>query len=282
MIPPGSGFVFTAASIQDYVNCPRRFELRHLRQLPWPAVEAEPLAAYEAELVASAAFHRLAQQHQLGLPPERLTALASGPAQGMLAAWWRNYLASPPANLPPERHAAVVLSAPVGAHRLLASYDLIAVAPGAAGRAVIVDWRTARRRVPGAELAARLATRVARYVLVRAGAALNGGRAWQPEQVEMCYWFANFPEQPERLPYSAEEFADDTALLSGMIAQAAHAQEFLRTTHIEPCRFCSYRSLCRFGVEAGRLDELADAEDAAAAAPIFDPDADVAYPLEFP
>ena len=44
-LPPT--FQFSQNSLQDYVDCPRRFQLRYLLRQPWPAVESEPLSEYE-------------------------------------------------------------------------------------------------------------------------------------------------------------------------------------------------------------------------------------------
>ena len=35
-------FHFSQGSLQDYVDCQRRFQLRYLMKLAWPAVDAEP------------------------------------------------------------------------------------------------------------------------------------------------------------------------------------------------------------------------------------------------
>jgi hypothetical protein len=114
--------------------------------------------------------------------------------------WLENYLQSAPADLPRERRPEVTLSVALAGHRLVAKFDLLASDPGR--RVVIVDWKTWHARPDRVWLAARLQTRVYRYVLVEGGAALNGGQRWQPDQVEMVYWFADHPDRPERLPYS--------------------------------------------------------------------------------
>jgi PD-(D/E)XK nuclease superfamily len=258
MIVP-EDFQFSQASLQDYVDCRRRFQLRYLLELAWPAIQAEPVEEQEVHARQGELFHRLVQQHQQGIRAERLASIAQAADQARddsrLSLWWENYLRAAPADLPPQRHPEVTLSAPVGRHRLLAKYDLIAADPDR--RAVIVDWKTSRFRPGRAWLAARLQTRVYRYVLVEAGAALNGGRPWQPDQVEMVYWFASHPDSPERLQYGAREHSADREYLGALVAEIETAGEddFFLTGDVRRCRLCPYRSLCDRGVEAGEADD---------------------------
>jgi hypothetical protein len=58
-------------------------------------------------------------------------------------------------------------------------------------------------------LAIRWQTRVYRALLVHAGAHLNGGKPIQPEQIEMRYWFSDFPNDPAVFPYQADQFKRD-------------------------------------------------------------------------
>jgi len=171
-------FQFSQGSLQDYVDCPRRFQLRYLLRLAWPAVKAEPALENERHLQQGAAFHRLIHQHLLGIAPERLSSTVT---DADLRRWWRNYLEHGARDLPATRHPEVVLSAPMGGYRLIAKYDLIAVDAGRRG--VIVDWKTSRRRPRRRWLAERLQTKVYPYLLVRAGSHLNAGQPFEPEQV---------------------------------------------------------------------------------------------------
>jgi hypothetical protein len=229
-------FQFSQGSLQDYVDCPRRFQLRYIQRLAWPAVEAEPPLENERHLQQGAAFHRLVHQHVLGLSPERLSSTITDED---LSRWWHNYLESGLTDLPTSHYPEVVLSTPVNGHRLVAKYDLIAIDPvlsgacpersrrvegsgqrvdfGELSRAVIVDWKTSRKRPQRKWLAERLQTRVYPYLLVRAGSHLKEGQPFQPEQVEMVYWFANFPDDPERFPYDAAQYDADGAYLASLI-----------------------------------------------------------------
>ena len=291
-------FQFSQASLQDYVDCPRRFQLRYIQRLAWPAVEAEPALENERHLQQGAAFHRLVHQHLLGLSPERLSSTITDED---LSRWWHNYLEGAPAALAELRYPEVVLSAPVSGHRLLAKYDLIALmGSGGLGRspsttlrtgpspiekadfgeplglsvsteldevsgrrlsrAVILEWKTSRKRPRRKWLTERLQTRVYPYLLVRAGSHLveNGEwRPFQPEQIEMVYWFANFPEDSERFPYDAAQYDADGDYLTSLFEEIENLGEndFPLTTKERRCRYCSYRSLCRRGVRAGPFDE---------------------------
>ncbi len=199
-----SDFHFSQGSLQDFVDCPRRFQLRYLDRIAWPAVQAEPILENERHLQQGELFHLMVQQHLVGVPVERLTAMAQGDAD--LAGWWQAYLDAAPAALPGQRFPEVTLSAPLGAsgeRRLVAKYDLVVLTPD--GRAVIFDWKTSRHRPPRRWLAERLQTRVYPYLLLHAGVDLNGGRPLAPEQIEMVYWFAGFPDRPERFVYSADK-----------------------------------------------------------------------------
>lgn len=250
-------FQFSQNSLQDYVDCPRRFQLRYLLRQPWPAVQSEPLEEFERLLEQGRLFHQLMQQHNRGLPEEQLAQMIH---DADLRRWWRNYLESPPPDLPTSlRRAEASLSTPVAGYRLVARYDLLALDPQR--RAVIVDWKTNQKRPNSAHLAGRLQTRVYPYVLVQAGTALNDGAAWQPEQVSLVYWFAEYPAQPEILPYDEERYLADTAYLADLIAdiadRAASDEEVWPLTSDERhCRFCTYRSLCNRGALAGAMEDF--------------------------
>jgi len=252
-----TNFQFSQASLQDYVDCPRRFQLRYVRRLAWPALEAEPPLENERHLQQGAAFHRLAHQHVLGLPPERLSSAVT---DADLRRWWHNYLERGPEDLPESRYPEVVLSGSVSGHRLVAKYDLVAADLGR--RTVIVDWKTSRKRPRRKWLAGRLQTRVYPYLLVRAGFHLNAGQPLEPEQVEMIYWFANFPAAPERFTYDTAQYEADEVYLTLLIREIKEMiesmgdKDLLLTTQQEHCcRYCVYRSLCQRGVSAGLFDE---------------------------
>ena len=239
-------FTFSQTSIQDYYDCPRRFQLRYINHLAWPAIETEPVLENERFQQEGQLFHRLVQQERIGLPSEVLSRLANTPD---LARWWENYRGYDFKINDYAQYAELTLAAPIGAYRLLAKYDLLAIQPGQ--KAVIFDWKTSRKRPRDEWMAARMQTRIYRAMLVQAGAFLNGGVPIQPEDVEMIYWYADFPSEPVHFPYKASEYKRDWDFVNEIINEIGNRRHFPLTEDEKKCIFCPFRSYCDRGVKAG-------------------------------
>jgi hypothetical protein len=256
---PGS-FIFSQSSLQDFVDCPRRFQLRYLEQMSWPAVETEPLLENEKRQQNGRSFHLLVQQHLLGLGVEQLASQAASPD---LASWWKNFLAAGPELVGWKLYPEKALAAPLGENRLMAKYDLIAFHPD--GRATIYDWKTYHRRPRNEAMAARQQTRVYRSLLVQAGAGLQppAGPAesgnLDPGKIEMIYWYADYPTEPARFPYRKSQFHRDWEGLTSLVQEIRTHRFFAMTEDDQKCAFCSYRSYCNRGSQAGQ-DELLESE----------------------
>jgi hypothetical protein len=213
-------------------------------------VETEPALENERRQQEGQLFHRLAQQHLLGIPAEKLTPLASTPN---LRRWWKNYLKVELDFTGYTKHTETMLSAPILTFRLLAKYDLIAVQEG---KALIVDWKTYAKRPRNEWMAARLQTRVYRALLVRAGAHLHNDQSLEPEQIEMVYWYADHPSEPARFHYDAAQYQCDWSGLEKLVQEITAAAEFPKTEDERICAFCPYRSYCERGIIAGESEEL--------------------------
>lgn len=251
-------FRFSQRSLQDYVDCARRFQLRYVIGQRWPAPQVEPIQEQEIFIEQGLSFHRLVHRRLIGISEELLA-----PKDPLLAEWWENYLRFPPPELPEAvRMPEAMLSAPLAGHRLTARYDLLAIDPGE--RAVIVDWKTSRYRPQRQLLGERLQTRVYLYLMIEGGEHLFGG-TFQAEQVSMIYWFADYPTEPEIFVYSSAQHTDNRAYLTGLIEDILSLDKGLEPTvsiEVWPlteeerrCKYCVYRSLCDRGVRAGTLDE---------------------------
>lgn len=247
-------FQFSQGSLQDFVDCPRRFQLKYIEQLAWPAVEAEPAMENENHLQKGAAFHRMVQQYLLGVPTEKLTLIAEQDAN--LAGWWENFQ-SFAKNLEDFKcYPEFSLSAPVGGFRLVGKYDLLSIVDD---KFTIYDWKTSRYLPKRQWIAANLQTRVYPYLLVEGGSQLKNGKRIKPSQIEMVYWFANFPAAPLKFPYNAEQYKDDQKYIDDLIKSIKRLDESPAslTDNEKRCRFCVYRSLCDRGIAAGPFDDYA-------------------------
>ena len=235
------------SSLQDYNDCPRRFELRYLEQLAYPAIETEPALENEKHQQEGEYFHRLAQQQLIGIPAEQVAKFAN---TENLQRWWDNFLPFSQTGLASltRRHAETTLSAPLGKFRLVAKYDLIGFDHD---KVYIYDWKTYRKRPKNEWLAIRWQTRVYRALLVQAGKHFNGGKPIQPEQIEMIYWFPDFPNDPARFAYKADQFKRDWDALTKLADEIATASSYPKTDEVSKCSYCPYRSYCNRGVRAG-------------------------------
>ena len=255
LLPPD--FQFSQRNLQDYVDCRRRFQLRFLQGLVWPAVEVEPHLEHEQRMQSGSAFHRLVQQHLLGVPPERLSEMLEAGNED-LQRWWRNYLGFVgQLHLGDRKLVETILSGPIGSYRLVAKYDLI-YWDEQESKVTIVDWKTSLNRPPRAWLVDRLQTRIYPYLLVNAGAPYSAGERLNPEQIEMLYWFAEHPDEPERFVYDFKGYQLDQEYLTGLIQEieGLTEDEFFLTDDETKCGFCTYRSLCNRGVGASTFDQF--------------------------
>ena len=281
-------FVFSQSSLQDYDDCPRRFELRYLRRCRWPAPTTKDALLWEQVTARGFAFHRLLRQSSSGMSGDVLERVAA--ADPDLLRWWHAYHEQPPTDVPDEfTRSEATLHARIATYRIEARYDLLTGNPGQ--RWLILDWKTNAHRSERVWLEKRLQSRVYPWVLATAGQQLNGGKPIQPEQVQMCYWFAEFPSQPERFSYSTERYESDERTLNGLIAEISgragqmrsapdeRADAFPKTEKHALCRFCVYRSLCWDSSEAGMLAEMADIESETFAP--LDVDLDTLTPIPF-
>lgn len=257
-MPLGPDFAFTQGSLGDYAECARRFELRYIMRLRYPALEVKQALEYEMRLRRGNRFHKLVQQHILGVPKDLLSQSLTDDAD--LAQWWESYLAHGLADLPPERHAEITLQTALGGQRLVAKYDLLALEPG--GAAVIVDWKTGEHVPSRGQLQRRMQTVVYRYVLAQAGTHLYG-EPIPPERIRMEYVFVAQGGQRLSFDYSAAQLAADESLLLEMIGAIGDAKEFPLTEHERRCKFCTYRAFCGRG-EAGDLREFVEDDDSEA------------------
>lgn len=255
-----TNFQFSQGSLQDYVDCPRRFQLKYIKQLAWPALEIQPAIENEDYLQRGANFHRLVQQHQLGVPIKLLTHLIEKDPN--LGIWWENYISALESleclaltNQNCNRYPEISLTAPIDNFRIIGKYDLLS---SYENKFIIYDWKTSRKLPKLEWIKKSLQTRLYPFLLVQAGSHLNNDKPIRPGQIKMIYWFANFPGSKLIFEFNNQNYDEDHLFLIKLIEEIKELDESpARMTENERrCRFCGYRSLCNRGIEAGFVEEL--------------------------
>ena len=244
------------SALSAFDRCQRRYYLRHVRRLEWPAPLTGSEQEWERSLRRGERFHLLVQQHALGLPADEI-ARASGDEE--LAAWWERFRRHPPPA--PEgpglrTHTELELEVTLtSGRRLLARFDRIVVSPGADGaRLDIFDWKTG---APSARehLERSWQTRVYRFVALEGAASLAPGPV-AAERIGFVYWQSALPEEPVVLPYDGGQHEEARGRIESAAAEIEARLEtgeeaFPRTDDIGRCRRCPYRTYCDRGREAG-------------------------------
>ena len=125
-------------------------------------------------------------------------------------------------------------------------------------------------------------TRIYPYLLVQAGNAILEGEQIQPEQIEMVYWFAEQPREPQIFSYSTEHCQLNHDYLVGLVTEieALSKDDFHLTADETKCKFCTYRSLCDRGIAAGDIDP-GEVFDDSASGDDFELDFDQVAEIEF-
>lgn len=163
-------FMFSQSSLQDFVDCPRRFELKYLLKQRYPAQEVDDMLEFEARMAQGQAFHQLVHQHQIGIPADVLQTRIQDNEVGK---WFQTYLKNGLDGIPEKRYPEKTLTIPIGDYGLLAKIDLLTV-----GDTIkIIDWKTSKF-IPKLEtLTRRLQTRVYLYVVAKGVAYLTKGKS---------------------------------------------------------------------------------------------------------
>ena len=260
----GAGeLIYSAHSLQSYVDCQRRFELNYLQELKWPAVESEPLLASEQHMDDGRRFHEMIHRDLLGVD----LPAPSARRDPDIARWWQSFQDFRPPEAPgapgasAQRYVEKQLVGELAGRTLVATCDLITL--DADGKARIYDWKTWRRRHSREWLADRLQTRVYPFLLTAAAAT---GIAAEPAQIEMIYWYAEFPDDSEVFVYDAAQCEADRAYLATLVEEIAakpvldgagpdDPEAFPMTADQRQCAYCAYRSFCDRGAMAGNEEE---------------------------
>jgi CRISPR/Cas system-associated exonuclease Cas4 (RecB family) len=241
-------FRFSQNNLQDFVDCPRRFELKYLLKQDWPALVSEPIQEFERLQYLGLRFHTLVQQHLAGISIDSLEQSIDNPD---LIRWWKNYLIFIDQYINFRRLVEYPQIIHFCNYRLITKYDLLVFEEG--GNAIILDWKTTRHRAFASFLEKKIQSLVYPFVLSEASK-----KGISHENIRMIYWFPEFPNEPEVFNYSTSQYKQTEIFLKEMIEDIAKREngDYPLTDDERKCKYCIYRSLCDRGLQAGDASKI--------------------------
>lgn len=251
--------VLNQASLQAYIECPRRYELGFLNEAQWPAAPSSPLSKYETLTELGNRFHQLCQQFFLGLDPNLIASTISDPDVLEL---WEAFLPYGITLLPYPTISEQILRIPFQGHYLIAKFDLIVRLSEV--DFLIIDWKTSTKKPSRTILANRAQSFLYPFVFQEGGRDLFSVDSIPSSQIRLQYWYplAEIPE--EIFPYSHTMHQDVSQRISDLIKQIEHSLsvdgKFALTDDLEQCVHCQYRSYCERGYLANPVPAGADLE----------------------
>ena len=247
-------FIFSANNLQDYVDCPRRFELKYLLKRDWPAEESQPVLEWEHELQLGTHFHQLVYQYLSGLPEEALIASINDTD---VESWFRNFLAfyrqQEFSRIFPEFRVRV----PLGAYQAVAVYDLLALTPDQ--RLVILDWKTAKNKPKLSKVSKRMQTVLYPYAALESASNFLPEVTLTAQSIQMTYVYVRHTaDNTITFSNNDNQHTSNQMMLVRKVNEIAGLElsPFPKTKDEDLCKFCVYRSLCERGQNAGSLAEL--------------------------
>ncbi len=250
------------SNLQDFLDCPRRFQLKVIDRLSLPAAYSEPIEIFEKSTQLGNRFHLICQQFFSGVDPVLLKNSISDPD---LQALWDNFLPYGESLLQYHLYPESLLSISFLDHKLIAKYDLIVeINPE---QYLIIDWKTAAKKSPRSKLDKRIQTHLYPFIFSQAGNDLFPNNTISPAFIEMHYWYPLDSDHQELFPYSGEKHAkvknDLEQILIKINNSISERAEFQLTDDQTTCQYCVFRSLCNRGTTAGTFEksQLIEYED---------------------
>jgi len=243
-------FIFSQNSLQNYIDCKRRFFLKEIQQLQWPALESEPTRIQEERKALGAEFHLLCNQYFCGVPETAIRDTINSPE---VLQWWNAFIClglKPAPHLQPEK----AITIPFLDYRLTVHYDLLI--SNQDDQYFIYDWKTNLKQPQQTTLGDRMQTIIYPLVL-QMFCEINNSKNARPEYIKMVYWYPVFPDHPIEFQYDEASYVTQKSNLADLISEILQnkKEDFFLTEKISHCKFCQYRSFCNRGDRAGKFGE---------------------------
>ncbi len=164
MDPKKTVLHLSQSNLQDFSECPRRFQLKVIENISWPAAYLEPLSQLEQATETGNKFHQLCHQFFTGIDHESLSRTISNPD---LKIMWENFSIFAKEIQNENRFSEIILSTPFMGHQLIAKYDLVLRTDD--DKFIIYDWKTSSHKPSRTILSQRYQTFIYPLIFTKAG-----------------------------------------------------------------------------------------------------------------
>ncbi len=241
-------FTFSQSNLQTFSYCRRRFYLRYVRKLIWPAQLVND-QQFAQDKDAGVRFHRIVHQYFLGFDQALLRKVAEADPDTRMVTWLEAFFDSQMSRLEGDLFPEALYTISVAGRSLSAKVDLLQIENGSIK---IFDWKTSRLLPKLTSLQKQAQSKVYPLVVSR----IFDGQ--KPQNLKMVYWEANFPEQTIEINSSQPdwhhyelEITDTIKLILSLTGD-----EFVPTPDERKCTWCEYRSYCKRGKATQKTEVL--------------------------
>jgi hypothetical protein len=246
---------FTQSNLQDFLDCPRRFQLKTLDKRSWPAAYSLPILEHEIFVELGNQFHVLSHQFFSGVSPVQILSTIE---DSRLIEMWDKFLpfAQSLYNLP--HYSEQILAVDYHGTRLAAKYDLVVQHPDLSYQ--IIDWKTSAKPPSAETLLDRVQTYLYPLVFLLGSSDLFSSSQLEPAQIRLSYWYPLAAEPEICFHFSPDAYNEASTKIKKLLVEIDALQSgtvvFPLTDELSRCQFCPFRSLCGRGDQAGLDNEL--------------------------
>jgi hypothetical protein len=248
----GNDFLFSANNLQDFLDCPRRFELKYILKQNWPGVISLPVQEMEYKIQIGSSFHKVAHQYLSGIPAADLNKSID---DSDVKNWFATYLEFIGPYLNHLYFSEFAVTTPFGGSHLIAVFDFISFQNNK--NIFIGDWKTTSHRPKKEVYSQSIQSVLYSFIAFETRSHIfPGSDHLNQEDFSLKYFFPAFPEETITLEFNSSTLATNQAILLGLIREISNKEpgSFEKTTNEKRCAYCQYRSLCERGIQAGKLD----------------------------
>ena len=240
--------------LQDFVECPRRFQLNVIDGLPWPAAYTAQLTQFDRSLILGNRFHLISHQFFSGIDRQAIERSIEDP---ILMEMFQSFIPYAESFLPLPTFSEQLLVCSLLQHKLIAKFDLIVETNHS--NFLIIDWKTSSIKPNRNNLSSRIQTILYPYILHQSGHLLFGGRVIDADSIVFHYWYPLCEEPEVIFPYSNQIHQEVYEKLLDIITRinqfSLSSKIFPLTEDQSYCNYCKYRSLCDRGINPGEFEK---------------------------